>query len=235
MAEGENFVGGMVVQRRRETLAETVCHEIQDLIVSGEIAAGDKLNELSLAGRLDVSRGTVREAVRSLAQSGLIELVSNRGAFVRRISDDEVRDLYDLRGAIFALACARVARQQAAAPDPDLVASLNDNLAAMRTAHAEDDKAAYYRLNIAFHALLMRAAGNSRARAIYDGLVKEMHLFRRRGLSFATNIARSIDEHTAIVDAVSAGDEEAARAAGQRHIECGQARFMATRKDEQGS
>ncbi|MEM6972676.1 MAG: GntR family transcriptional regulator [Pseudomonadota bacterium] len=232
MAEVESIVGEVVRPRRRETLAETVCREIEDLIVTGEIGAGEKLNELALANRLAVSRGTVREAVRHMAQSGLIELVSNRGAFVRRISNDEVNDLYELRGAIFALACARAARHQAACPEASLIAALQDNLEAMRAAHAEGDKDAYYRLNIGFHELLMDASANPRARAIYDGLVKEMHLYRRRGLSFATNIARSIEEHAAIAGAVAAGNEAAARDAGRVHIERGKARFFATRKED---
>lgn len=213
---------------RRETLSETVSAEIQDRIVSGELGAGEKLNEVALAGALGVSRGTVREALRLLAQSGLIELVSNRGAYVREVSEDEIRNLYEIRGAIFSMACAAVARRQAEAGDPGLVAALRDNLDAMRRAHGDDDKAAYYALNIAFHEMLIAAAGNPRAKAMYEGLVKEMHLFRRRGLSFATNIARSIDEHATIVEAVAAADEAAARDAGRMHIVHGLERFLAT-------
>ena len=213
---------------RRETLAGEVRSEIERRILSGDLPAGRKLNEVELAGALHVSRGTVREAIRSLADSGLIDLVANRGAYVRRLTVEEIRNLYDLRGAIFAMGCAAVARRVQATPDPDLVAALHGNLSDMRQAYSRDDRAAYYELNIAFHDMLLAAARNDRAKGLYDTLVKEMHLFRRRGLSVALNIATSIKEHAAIVAAIEAGDPAGARDAGLHHITSGLARFVRT-------
>lgn len=216
---------------RRETLAGSVRSEIERRILAGDLASGEKLNEAALAGSLAVSRGTVREAIRSLADSGLIVLRANRGAFVRRLTVDEIRNLYDLRGAIFALACASTARRMAEAHDQTLIARLRDNLAEMHKAHEDDDRAAYYALNIAFHDLLMEAARNPKAKAVYDSLVKEMHLFRQRGLSSALNIARSIEEHAAIVEAIDRADPAAAREAADLHIVGGLGRFLKTLSD----
>lgn len=211
---------------RRETLAGEVRNEIERMIVTGDLKAGEKLNELSLATAMGVSRGTVREAIRSLADSGLIDLIANRGAFVHETTLAEVRNLYDLRGSIFAMACAACARRVSEGQASGLLARLNGNLDAMRVAHTQDDKAAYYDLNIAFHDMLMEGAENPKAKTIYDNLVKEMHLFRRRGLSVATNIARSIEEHEAIVVAVADGDPEAARKAALEHLIRGFDRYM---------
>ena len=211
---------------RRATLAVEVRSEIERMIVEGELAAGEKLNELRLSDAMGVSRGTVREAIRSLVDTGLIDLFANRGAFVHEVTLEEVRNLYDLRGAIFAMACAAAARRVAEGAEPTLVARLEDNLAQMRRVEGQDHPAAYYELNIAFHDMLMEGAGNAKAKTIYDNLVREMHLFRRRGLSIASNIARSIEEHEAITAAVAAGDPEAARRSANNHITSGMARYV---------
>lgn len=214
------------IGERRVTLAGEVRSEIERMIVEGDLAASEKLNELALSSAMGVSRGTVREAIRSLADSGLVDLVANRGAFVHETTLPEVRNLYELRGAIFAMACASAARRVASGEEKRLAKRLAANLEKMRRVHEENDTEKYYKLNIEFHDLLMQGAGNLRAKTIYDNLVKEMHLFRRRGLSIATNIARSIEEHEAILEAVVAGDSEGARMAADRHIVSGLARYM---------
>lgn len=216
---------GRTFEPRRATLAVEVRGEIERMIVDGDLAAGEKLNELALSTMLGVSRGTVREAIRSLADSGLIDLIANRGAFVHETTLEEVRNLYELRGAIFGMACSAAARRVGEGVAPKLVAALERNLDQMRSTHARADTARYYALNIEFHDLLLQGAGNPKAKTIYDNLVKEMHLFRRKGLSIATNIARSIAEHEAIVQAVAAADPEAARRAALDHITGGFGRY----------
>ena len=210
----------------RATLAGEVREEIERMIVEGSLAPGDKLNELTLSNAMGVSRGTVREAIRSLADSGLIDLVANRGAFVHETTLNEIRNLYDLRGAIFAMACASAARRVAEGAEPGLAPQLATNLKQMQATLENNDAETYYPLNIAFHEMLLNGAGNPRAKAMYDNMVKEMHLFRRRGLSIATNIARSLEEHRAIAEAVAAGRPDAARSAAEYHITSGFARYM---------
>lgn len=219
---------------RRVTLAGEVRSEIERMIVEGELAASEKLNEIALSNAMGVSRGTVREAIRTLADSGLVDLVANRGAFVHETTLPEVRNLYELRGAIFAMACASAARRVADGDGARLIRQLEANLAKMRVVHDGNDTDKYYRLNIEFHDLLMQGAQNPKAKTIYDNLVKEMHLFRRKGLSIATNIAKSIEEHDAILNAVKAGDAERARAAAEMHIVSGLGRYMSLLEQEDG-
>ncbi len=216
---------------KRETLASSVRSEIERRILAGELVAGEKLNEAVLADSLAVSRGTVREAIRSLADSGLIALKTNRGAYVRTVTVDEIRNLYDLRGAVFAMACAATARRVGEERDDILIATLKRNLEDMRKAYRDDNRSAYYELNIAFHDLLLDAARNPKAKAVYDALVKEMHLFRKRGLSISLNIAHSIEEHSAIVEAIADADPQRGREAATRHIESGLGRFLETLSD----
>jgi DNA-binding GntR family transcriptional regulator len=214
------------ISPRRETLAGEVRFELEQMIISGDLKAGEKMNELSLSDIMGVSRGTVREAIRSLADSGLIDLIANRGAYVHETTLIEVRNLYELRGAVFAMACGAAARRVADGSERGLVKSMKPNLDQMRSVIASKDNAKYYALNIAFHDMLLKAADNPKAKTIYDNIVKEMHLFRRRGLSLASNVARSLEEHEAISAAVIAGDEDRARAAAHAHITSGFARYM---------
>lgn len=210
----------------RATLAGEVRGEIERMIVSGDLAAGEKLNELALSNAMGVSRGTVREAIRSLADSGLIDLIANRGAFVHKTTLAEARNLYDLRGAIFGMACAAAARRLREGTEARLPAQLERNLEQMRAAHANGDTTRYYALNIEFHDLLLQASGNPKAKTMYDNLVREMHQFRRKGLSLVTNVAESIAEHEEITRAIAAGDEDAARLRALDHITGGFGRYM---------
>lgn len=214
------------ISPRRETLAGEVRSELEQMIIDGELKAGEKMNELALSDVMGVSRGTVREAIRSLADSGLIDLIANRGAYVHETTVAEVRNLYELRSAIFAMACGAAARRVANGSERALPKLMKTNLDQMRSVIANEDNARYYALNIAFHDMLLEAADNPKAKTIYDNLVKEMHLFRRRGLSLASNVARSLEEHEAISAAIIAGDEDGARTAAHAHIASALVRYM---------
>lgn len=215
-----------VISPRRETLAGEVRAELEQMIIRGDLKAGEKMNELTLSEVMGVSRGTVREAIRSLADSGLINLIANRGAYVHEITLPELWNLYELRSAVFAMACGAAARRVADGSEHALPKELKQNLEQMYKVIAKDDNPKYYELNIAFHDMLLKAANNPKAETIYGNIVKETHLFRRRGLSLASNVARSLEEHEAISAAVVAGHEENARAAAQVHISSGLARYM---------
>lgn len=206
------------------TLATRVHREIERRILTGEIKAGEKIGEAALADSLGVSRGPVREAIRTLEQSGLVSVVANRGAIVRSIGLEDVVCLYELRGAIFAYACERVARRWTEA----MLATLHEQVVGMEDAVARDDLGTYYRLNVEFHASVLEYSGNERARSTYEGVVKEMHLFRRRSLSKVPNVDASLAEHRDIMDAIERRDADAAREAGRIHVVHGCERFLGT-------
>src|SRR5919112_4175651 len=90
--------------RRTESLTSLIRRELELMIETGELKAGDRLNENALAARLGVSRGPVREACRGLEQSGLVDVVVNRGVFIREVSSREAAELYELRAVLYGLA-----------------------------------------------------------------------------------------------------------------------------------
>ena len=217
-----------VEQRRSQTLVSICETEIERLILEGELGRGARINELALAARLRLSRGPLREACRSLVQAGLLEARANRGFFVRKLARKEVVDLYDLRAGLMRLAGELVAQRVS----ENGLARLRELVAGMDTARETADTSAFRELNAEFHAVLVDAADNTRLKQVYDGLAKELRLFRRRGLASGEAMGASNREHHAIVEAIAARDTAGAATAMAHHILQGKARFLSAAANE---
>lgn len=208
---------------RTMSLTSALEREIERLILSGALPPGQRINEIQLAAQFGTSRGPIREATRSLEAKGLVEVVPNRGVFIRRLTNEEAIEIYELRAALFGLA----ARLLATRINDGIRAKLNRYLTEMDAAAAAGDFDSYYPLNLAFHEFVVSSAGNATLAAEYGGLVKKMHLFRARSLVQGGGLAVSNREHREIVDAVTSGDPERAFAAGWRHVEQAKHRLLA--------
>jgi DNA-binding GntR family transcriptional regulator len=161
---------------RTVSLTNVLEREIESLIVSGELPPGERINEIQLARRFGTSRGPIREATRSLEAKGLVEVVRNRGVFIRRLSLDEAIEIYDIRSALFGLA----GRLLAARMSDQILDHLNASLETMDRAAELRDFDSYYPLNLAFHSFVVEKAGNATLAREYAAMVKKLHLFRAR-------------------------------------------------------
>jgi phosphonate utilization transcriptional regulator len=184
------------------SLPALVHAEIEQLILRGELAIGQHVNESELATRFGTSRGPIREALRALEESRLVRSEKNRGVFVREISVAEADEIYDVREVLDQLIGQRVAERAT----PDQLRDLNAVVAEMDDATAMQDVKRYHALNLKFHDLLVDLAGNSRLAESYRLLTKELLLFRLRGLQDGGGFAVSNIEHKAVVEAVAARD-----------------------------
>ncbi len=211
------------VARKGESLPDFVREALERMILSGELAPGERLNEVALASRLQVSRGPVREALRALEGEGMVVLgPANRGAHVRRVDAEELAELYDTRALLQGYCCARLA----ARPDPAALRALRAQVAAMAAAIEAGEADSYYRLNLDFHDALFRAAAHRRTESLYAALLRESHLARRLALRRDENMRDSNAEHAAMLDAVAAGDADAARRLGEEHVLAGKRRWL---------
>jgi phosphonate utilization transcriptional regulator len=203
---------------QRHSLTSVVQSEIERLILSGEVAPGEKLTEALLAERLGVSRGPIREAFRSLEEAGLVRLEKNRGVFVRRLPLDEAAELYDLRAMLEEAVGRRLAEQI----EPEQLKGLRGMVEQMerlvRDGHNTDASEPYHRLNLAFHDRLVEVTGNRPLLALYRRLVGQLSLFRRANLQDGRQIPVSVSEHRAILKAIAAGDADAAGLALRKHV-----------------
>ena len=204
------------------SLTTLVQHEIERLIISGELSAGDKLNEAMLAERLGVSRGPVREAFRALAETGLVRIEKNRGVFVREVTLEEADEIYEVRAALDQL----VGRRLAESIRPEQLKELRGILERMEKATAKQDIDAYYPLNLQFHDTLVQFTGNKKLLATYRRIVNELNLYRRETLaSSGGGLPVSTAEHKKIFDAIASGDPERAGRALYDHVAASRGRM----------
>lgn len=211
-------------------LVEKVRDELERLIMTGELKGGDRINENLLADRFGVSRGPIREACRALTQEGLLTAIPNRGAFVREIALRDALEVYDIRAALDDLMGRTLAERIAEAD----LASLDQLVGQLDTAAAANDLDRYYPANLAFHDSLLRFTGNERLRRLYGTLIKELHLFRRRGLLEEGSMRISNEEHRRIVSALRARDSIRAGAAMRAHVLAAKQRLIAAVEAQQG-
>ena len=190
----------------RSTLRERCLAAVRLAITTGEIAPGVHLNEVKLAGRLGVSRATIREALRHLQQDGLVVAGRRSMLRVRQLGDIEIRELYAVRAALESLAAEALAGRRDRAP---AVAALEQAL--RRLDGAEGDLPAQVEADLAFHVRLCELASNETLLRLWRSLegpirVTIMHAGPGRALH---NMAAA--RHQPIVAAIAAGDGPAVR------------------------
>ncbi|WP_206078292.1 GntR family transcriptional regulator [Poseidonocella sp. HB161398] len=186
---------------------------LRGAIVSNALQPGVRISEAEIGQRYGVSRQPVREVFIKLAEEGLLEVRPQRGTFVRKINVNAVLDARFVREAIE----ADVAKACAANATPELVRDLRAQLAAQR-ALGGGDPAGFVELDDLFHRTLAEGAGRPNAWNVIDGMKSQLDRVRR--LTTATlPFDHLLTQHTAIVDAVEAGDAAAAEAAMRGHLQ----------------
>ena len=191
-----------------------IVERLRDDILAHRLSPGERLIECDLTARFAVSRGPVREALRRLAAEGLIEHEPNRGAVVRRLSQREIKELFQIRVEMESLA----ARLAAEAAEPQERARFAEEIE-MIFDEAPRLVCDYLRENAAFHEAIMRLAGNRQLR----DLSMRLHLpliMAQVGDALTVEVLRtSVHEHRAIAAAILARDPAAAVAAMRAHLE----------------
>jgi len=206
------------------SLATLVQRELERMILAGDLPAGVKLTEASIAEQLGVSRGPVREAFRALEGSGLVRLEKNRGVYVRQIGIGEADEIYELRAVLDEFVGRRLAETATAAQ----VRELRQIVERMEKASARNDVDTYLAANLDFHDRLVELTGNGKLLHVYRRLVNELHLFRRTTLAQGGALPVSTREHRDIVDRIAAGQPAAAGRALYDHVMASRARMHKT-------
>lgn len=207
---------------QENSLSDIVRHEIERLILSGALEAGSRLNENALALKFGVSRGTVREASRALVDVGLVQLIPRRGAFIRKIDEHDIEEVYDLRAGLTGLAGFLLASVIV----DEQVDDLRDMLDRMDEAANDGDGPLFNALNLEFHTYIVRSTGNSRLIRAERAVTTEFKLFRKHGVSDTAALLKANVEHRVIVDALAARDPVATQNLCFRHVAHGKERMM---------
>lgn len=185
---------------------------LRQRVVRNDLKPGTQISEAEIAREYAISRQPVREAFIKLAEEGLIEIRPQRGTVIRKIDCDAVLDIRFVREAIE----ADIVRLLAEARDPAVVARLRQHLDAQR-AIATRAPQEFITADEAFHEALAEGAGKASVWNIVSGLKSQMDRVRFLSLDLFP-VERLIAQHTAIVDAVEAGDAAAADRAIRSHL-----------------
>ncbi|HET8985830.1 MAG TPA: GntR family transcriptional regulator [Trueperaceae bacterium] len=198
---------------RPATVAEDVYEYLRGELLAGRLAAGAWLREQEVATALHVSRTPVREAVRRLAQDGLLVVEANRGVKVHEPDLTEARATYQVRGLLEGMAAGLAAERST----PDARERLEAQLRAMSEA-ARDDAVRHIEADNAFHALVAELSGN---RVLLEHIERlNVRITRIKIITRhlnPTGFAR--EQHAAIAGAILSGDAVAARQRMESHVQ----------------
>ncbi len=186
---------------------------LEDAILTGVHEAGSRLDEQELARCFGVSRTPVREALAQLASTALVDLVPNRGAFVRRVSIRDVVQMFEVMAELEAMA-GRLAARRAG---PEAISRLAACHARCEAAAEAGDPDAYNHENSLFHGAIYEASGNDYLAAETTRLHQRLKAYRRLQLRVPRRMGQSLAEHRRIVAAISTGDAAAAAAELRDH------------------
>ena len=207
---------GVIVRelvRTGETVEQLV-RAISDLIISGELQPGAKLDEGGLATRFQVSRTPVREALRQLCAMGMVERPPNRSAVVTNVSGEFLGSMFEAMAELEAI-CARLSAERMTPRErEELESAHNESLKIVQTGRAED----YATFNTEFHNRLYCGAHNAHIQETVIQTRARLAPFRRAQFRLEGRLQHSWDEHEIIVRAILQKDGLAAAGAAYSHV-----------------
>jgi len=199
---------------RSGTTVDHMVRAIADRIVTGAARPGERLDELSLAERFDVSRTPVREALRQLSAMGLVERRPNRGAIVAVVTPQHLSSMFEGMAELEGI-CARLSAERMTAAERRLLEGRHRDSARLVRLGAEEDYEAW---NTEFHSMLYRGAHSSHIEELTLTTRSRLAPFRRAQFRLPGRLAKSWNEHEAIVTAVMRGDGATAGSAARAHV-----------------
>ena len=199
----------------RQSLSADLASKIRIEILGEKLRDGEKITEQALSERYGVSRTPIREALKNLETEGLIEMIPNRGAFVKGLTDDDLRDLYTLR-KINEMQVIRWAIERATKAE---IENIEESLDFMAFYTERGDAKRMRAINAGFH---KRIADASHNRILIENLSRIQDYIRytvRVPAYVESSLAEILSEHKEIFNAFKTQDQESAAHAMRRHIE----------------
>ena len=209
-------------QGRRLTpraLYEDVAELLRQQIFNRQLPPGSWIDELKLAEELGISRTPLREAIKVLATEGLVTMKVRRGAYVTEVSEQDLRDVYELMSLLESDAAAAACRL-----------ATDEELAELQRLHTALEQAAdpvhgsrerFFAINEAFHLRLLELSRNRWRGQMVADLRKVMKLNRHSSLLRQGRVADALKEHAAVLDALLRRDAESARSRMASHFSAG--------------
>lgn len=214
MSEEKSSENVLAEIKADRSITDQARESILGAIVEGRLQPGSLHSVQTLATAFGVSRTPVREALIDLSGQGVVKFERNRGVRILQTSVHDLEEIVALRLLLEVPATHRAVENAG----PELVAALKAELAAMEAAAGADDEMTMMRHDRRFHELINEASGNTRLAAYVDSL---RDLVLTRGVSTvgrSRQLPEIVAEHTAVIEAIEAGDAAAAAAAMKEHL-----------------
>jgi DNA-binding GntR family transcriptional regulator len=196
---------------------QRIAEHLRRRIRTGSLKPGERIIELDMAEALGVSRGSVREALLSLAREGFVTIIPYRGAIVPMLDSRRFKALQEFRIVLEEFAVSRLT----SIGDTNDFRRLEHGVSLIRKHLAAADIAAAIEADLKVHELLVQLAQNPFLSRSYSELLNEFRLYIRLTYSYSEDLDAVADEHDAVILAMSKGREAKARAIIRTHIERG--------------
>lgn len=200
--------------RAKATRSDELQAQLAEAIVAGRLTPGSALDEVQIATEFAVSRTPVREALRQLSASGLVEIRPHRGAVVAKPDKGQLHDMFVVMAELEAL-CAALSAVAMTPPERMALDTLHRSMAGL--VH-QGDLAAYSAANVEFHVAIYRGSRNAYLAELASATRRRLAPFRRAQFEGRDRLAKSHREHDAVVQAIQRGDSEKAGSAMREHI-----------------
>lgn len=196
-------------------LRDVVFNTLRQAILRGELKPGERLMEIQLANKLGVSRTPIREAIRKLELEGLVLMIPRRGAEVAEITEQNLRDVLEVREALeelsVKLACEHATQAQ--------IEEMKQAAKVFEESLSGDDVTRIAEADVAFHDAINMATDNQKLIQILNNLREQMYRYRMEYLKDRQSHSVLVREHEEILNALCARDAEKALNVTITHIE----------------
>lgn len=194
---------------------ERVYDELKQAIIKNELKSGEILNERHLAVTLGISRTPVREALQWLEREGWVETEPCKGAWVRRFTDQDIADIYQIRRVMEPLAIALAVPRMGAAEDRHLSELLERQKCATKVV----DHKTFTDMDLEFHLYFAKISGNRLLYESLSALMERMSMYLIHTIRRTQPYSVPIAEHMKILNAVLQRDTTAGQSAIVEHID----------------
>ncbi|WP_048646732.1 GntR family transcriptional regulator [Nitratireductor soli] len=188
---------------------------LEDDILHNVLKPGDRLDEQALAKRFEVSRTPVREALRHLASSGLVEIRRNQGAMVRRLTTTELIEMFQVMAELEGL-CARLCARRMSEEE---LAEMRKHNTVCEERAAAGDHDGFFDANTDFHETIYTGARSTYLQDEVRKLRNRVNVYRRHITFQPRRMTRTVAEHWKIVKAIEAGEEDDAHQFMREHVD----------------
>ncbi len=204
----------MIVDTKSTSLEEMVYAQLEEEILSGELARGTALGEIAISNRLGVSRTPVRGALHKLSEEGLAEIVPNKGATVIGINAEDLIDIYKIRERLEGLASALAAKRITEGE----LAKLTETVELAEFYITKNDTEHMKELDTEFHSIIYKASGSRFLWRTLSELHRKIKSYRKRSLSVPGRLEKTVGEHREILEAIRGGDADKADLLTSLHV-----------------